>query len=293
MLGAQRPPLTIVPLNRHGEQRRMGRPDAGGRCTHTMSQAEELGSSLSRRRRRRRRTGIGRRDGGRKVEREAPTKGEGIDLTLLEQRVRQELQRLLGREVRDGSRSDDGPKVDLELLEDRLRQVLHRLLVGGDGSRLDREGLPPELDLDLVERRMRSILRSRIARSIDERGLGSRLDGFDMVILGQRVREEISRALDGQAPDSARERARLPAFDRDLIEIRVKQELARRIPRLRELGWGGRSLEAPAAPLDTSLVAGRTRKAIRRALLEYRDRSGPRLTDDDIDRLVARVVDGS
>lgn len=251
-----------------------------------MSQAEKLGPGSSRRRRRPR-SSVQERRGS--AEGESGANGGAIDLARLEQRVRQELQRLLGREVRGGARAG-ASKADLEFLETRLRQVLQHLLTGGAGSGLDPDRLPSALDIDIIERRMRSILRSRLARSMGERGPGTRLDGFDMVILGQRVREEVARALDSETPGSDDEQIRLQAFDRDLIEIRVKQELAHRIPRLRELGWGGKASQAATSPLVPSLASSRMRNAIRRALKEYRDLTGPRLSDDDIDDLIDRVV---
>lgn len=254
---------------------------AGGRREIIVNQSEQPGATRSR---------SSRRPGqaeGQEPERARIAKRQEVDLEVFEQRVRGELQRLLSREVQ----MDDSPDtVEVELLEERIRHVLKRLLPGGAASQLGQEELPQELDLDLIERNIRSTLRSRIGSSIGERGLGSSLNGFDMVVLGQRVRQEVARALEGQPIEVTEGPNRASSFNRDLLEIRVKQELARRIPRLRELGWGGRSSLPQVSYNDVGLLSGGIRQVIRRVLQEYRDRAGPQLSDAEIEQLVERVL---
>lgn len=209
------------------------------------------------------------------------------DPVVLEERVRGELQRLLGRQVK--VRKEPGqtaPAIDLELLEGRIREILWSQFERSGTWKKRAKPLPPGLDLELLEREVRRQLRTKLEEG-ESAGAPSPISGVDRDLLRRRVREEIRRALernmkgDGGTEDTV---------DRQLLETRLRQEMARRIPAMKELGWDGRTVGQAEPPIDRELLADRMRKSIRRALRDYRVVASSRLTDAEIERMIGRLL---
>jgi hypothetical protein len=209
----------------------------------------------------------------------------------LEQRIRAELQRLLGRQVRSASApSSTNTGLKLELLEGRIREIVRLHLGQGAGQPSPDGSFPAGLDLDLLESQMRALIRRKQRGEADAAGSVSVEVEIDRHALERRVRQEIEQAISPRSAQGGGGDEVGTPLDRRLLERRVRSEMVRRIPSLGGLGWDGLVWAEAELPLESDLLADRMRKSIRRALRDYRVIISSRLTDDEIERMIGRLL---
>lgn len=222
---------------------------------------------------------------------EAGPSSPEFDTSLLESRIQAEMNRLLGNGGRrrqiEGAQEIRAP-LDLQVLEDRVGEALRMFLLAPEAQ--DHAPVNPVgPDRDLLERHARGVLQAKLGRG-DSAKNEPQPGPVDRPLLKERVTAALRRVTGRKQPDAGAggPAARAPV-DRTLLEGRVRRELGKRVEGV-ESTERAKPEVLPIPESEVRILEERLRAAVRRALSGRAVLGGQRLADEEIDRMIERLL---
>jgi len=218
-------------------------------------------------------------------------KSPALDLKLLEERLREELFRQLGRDPhRDEDAGGSAPQLDTQMLEERIREELARQL--GKRDPTTKEVIDPltELPWDkaMLEEAVREALFHFLQKDKSKSIEGSESQ-IDLSLLEARVREVLYRKLGKGRVKDRGERTKLEVPDRTVLEARVREEIRRQFKGYRKSGkmsvrkdWRSK--------VDLELVENQIRNVLKKCLQDMFFKVDWNLSDEDLEGIIQRTL---